>query len=612
MLSAAAVYLTAHGQGPFVGGGEDVELLRAQLFAGIVTAAALLMGAVSAERATVEAELATREADNQALRDSELAMAEAQRIAHVGSWRWDIAADRVTWSDELYRIYGYSPSSFTASYAGYLESVHPDHRERVDRLIRNAAINQRPFEFAYEIVRADGEVRAMLSHGDVTVVDGLTVGMKGTCQDVTERVQAERKFQQFLEFAPDPILGVDADGRIVLANAKVEQVFGYERDALLGERVELLLPGGFGHAKSGRRQDGSEFPAEISFSSIETEDGPMATASVRDITERVQAERELIEARRQRASRLESVGQLAGGVAHDFNNILGVIINYADFAADQLEPGSGVRGDVEEIQRAAERAAALTRQLLLFSRGEAAATESIELGGLLTDLDRLLCRAVGEEVELEVYVDPDLLPLEADRSQLEQILVNLAVNARDAMPRGGRLTIRAVNVVSRDDAGVAGGARVLITVSDTGTGMSAEVRERAFEPFYTTKPVGDGTGLGLATVYGLVTGAGGQIALESEPGCGTTVAIELPAGTARPGAAAPGRHAARPTRRGPDPARRGRAGGTADDRPHPRRTRLRRARGRQRCASAGAVRPRPRCSIFCSPMCECRACRVSS
>ena len=256
--------------------------------------------------------------------------------------------------------------------------------------------------------------------------------------------------------------------------------------------------------------------------------------------ERPDPERErALEEQLQRARRLESVGQLAGGIAHDFNNILGVIMNYAEFVADELPPDSKAHQDVEEIRRAAERAAALTRQLLIFSRREVVKPEVLYLRQVVGDLENLLRRALGERVELETSYDPERLPVEIDPGQLEQVLVNLAVNGRDAMPEGGRLVIE-VELAELDEEytymhpGTEPGRYVRLKVSDTGIGMDAATVDRIFEPFFTTK--NDGTGLGLATVYGIVTGAGGRLDVYSEPGVGTTVKIHLPVSESEPSA----------------------------------------------------------------------------
>jgi CheY-like chemotaxis protein len=238
------------------------------------------------------------------------------------------------------------------------------------------------------------------------------------------------------------------------------------------------------------------------------------------------------------ASRLESIGQLAGGVAHDFNNLLGVILNYADFVAQQLEEGSPAHTDVLEIRRAAERGTELTKQLLIFSRREAIQPQPVDLNATVRDMERLLRRTLGEHIQLIVSLAPELPTVLADPGQLEQVLVNLAVNSRDAMPQGGRLQIRTSEVELDEEfvhehSVATPGPHARLTVADTGSGMTPAVAARAFEPFYSTKRKGEGTGLGLATVYGIVKGAGGQISLYSEPGLGTRVKVDLPAIDAR-------------------------------------------------------------------------------
>ncbi len=384
-------------------------------------------------------------------------------------------------------------------------------------------------------------------------------------------------FERALALTPDAIVGVRSNGAIALANVQTEELFGYAREELLGQPVELLVPERFrplhpGHRAGyladpvtrpmgaglelfGRRRDGSEFPAEISLAGVEAGEGMLAVAAIRDVTERVAAarERERLEAELNRVRRLEaerekrgleeqlnqmrrleSVGQLAGGVAHDFNNILGVILNYAEFVADEIGEDSPAYGDVEEIRRAGQRAAALTRQLLIFSRRDVVRPRVLDVNAVLADVDNLLRRAIGEHVALETRAAPDLWPVMADSGQLEQVIVNLAVNARDAMPSGGHLLIETANAELDVEAAplygdLPPGCYVRVVVSDTGVGMDAETVRHAFEPFFTTKPKGDGTGLGLATVYGILTEAGGAIQLYSEPGVGTTVKAYLPA-----------------------------------------------------------------------------------
>ncbi len=236
-------------------------------------------------------------------------------------------------------------------------------------------------------------------------------------------------------------------------------------------------------------------------------------------------------------SPLQVIGQLAGGIAHDFNNILGVIINYARFASASVPPGSPAAADIEEIRRAAERGVGLVRQLMILARRESGSTVVFNLNELITGLDGFMRSTIGEHITVVRHLDPDLWPLADDPARVEQILINLAVNSRDAMPGGGTLTFETGNeelgrAETISHPGVTPGRFVRLLVTDTGTGMDSEVASRAFEPMFTTKASGQGTGLGLATVYTIVTQAGGMIDLSSKPGQGTSIEIHLPAGEA--------------------------------------------------------------------------------
>ncbi|WP_127509497.1 hybrid sensor histidine kinase/response regulator [Actinoplanes solisilvae] len=260
---------------------------------------------------------------------------------------------------------------------------------------------------------------------------------------------------------------------------------------------------------------------------------------LRDITTQTLAavERESLERQLHQVERLDSLGQLAGGIAHDFNNLLGVISGSAEFVLDALDPADPSRADVHSINDAARMAAALTRQLLIFSRLQPSQPEIIDVGEVVADTERLLRRTIGADIEFVVQTEPDLDLVTIDRSRLEQIILNFVVNARAAMPDGGRLTVSTAAADHHDlvlrNPDLAPGRFVRLTVADTGCGMSPEVAQKAFEPFFTTKDPGKGTGLGLATVYGAVQEAAGALALESEPGKGTRISIYLPS-AARP------------------------------------------------------------------------------
>ena len=479
---------------------------------------------------------------------------------------------RITfWNRGAQTTYGFSPTEALDFNAGELLSTeYPIPLDEIERIVTETG------SWEGDLVQHTKDGRRLVVESrwaaqyDET---GKLAGLLEVNRDITARLASQTAL---LELAPDAIVGIGRDGLIVLVNAQVEVLFGYAREDLLGQPVEVLVPERFHDTHSSHRagyfadprtrsmgaglelfarcRDGSEFPAEISLSSIETDNGTLAIAAVRDVSERVVAarERERLEAEAERerlqnqlnqSQRLESLGQLAGGIAHDFNNLLAVIINYAAFIAEDLEAASAddgedrwrsTRDDIEQVRLAGERAAHLTHQLLSFARREIVQPEIVDVNDVVSNVEQLLRRTLGEQVELNSSLAENLRPVLIDPGQLEQILVNLAVNARDAMPGGGALQIDTVNmeideeyVASRPE--LSPGPHVRLRVSDTGVGMSAETMQRAFDPFFTTKPAGQGTGLGLATVYGIVQQAGGHSQIYSEAGVGTTFTVLLPA-----------------------------------------------------------------------------------
>ena len=490
------------------------------------------------------------------------------------------------------RLFGYARDEMVGQQVEMLvpdavRGLHPGHRSGYLSDPR-----PRPMGAGMELAarRKDGvEFPAEISLSAIDTDEGLLA--TAAIRDVTDWKKAEAKFRGLLEAAPDAIVGVDPDGRIALVNAQAERLFGYPRAELEGQPVEILVPHGVrgqhpahrsryfadprqrpmgaGMQLAARRKDGTEFPAEISLSALDTEDGMLVSAAIRDVTDRIeaqaererlktQAERERLVGQLHQSQRLESLGQLAGGVAHDFNNLLGAILNYAAFVEEEVaaagRPGqdwAAVGRDVEQIRRAAERATNLTHQLLAFGRREIVQPQVLTLNAIVVEVEQLLRRSLGEHIELTTTLAPSLWPVLADPGQLEQVLVNLAVNARDAMPGGGTLTIDTANVDVDDDYvntrhGLKTGRHVRLRVSDTGTGIPKHVLARVFEPFFTTKPKGEGTGLGLATVYGIITQADGYAELYSEPGLGTTFTALLPVTDRTPTQtqpAAPTRHA---------------------------------------------------------------------
>ncbi len=357
------------------------------------------------------------------------------------------------------------------------------------------------------------------------------------------RIQA--RYASLVKSSSDMITVIDSEGRIVYASPSVERTLTLpEGGAESAPLVELIHPDDRGAATEflasvargsapAKPVEWRMWAADGSWVDIET----TATGQLDDpdvqglvLNSRNVTERKRLEAQLRQSQRLESVGQLAGGIAHDFNNFLSVIRGYARFLVDGLSGDDPLQSDAQEIEKAAERASRLTSQLLVFSRREVVQHTIVDVGEVLSGITSLLDRTLGEDVALHTDVARPLSHVEADPTQVEQVLVNLVVNARDAMPSGGDLHIALTDV----DPGPGGGRAVRLTVRDTGTGMPGEVVERAFEPFYSTKPKGQGTGLGLATVYGIVTQAGGTVQIHSTPGAGTTVEVLLPATEAPP------------------------------------------------------------------------------
>jgi PAS domain S-box-containing protein len=358
---------------------------------------------------------------------------------------------------------------------------------------------------------------------------------------------SEKQHKDVVELVGEGIAITDMSEQLVFANPAAHEIFGVADGGLPGRRLTEFL-GDDGLAalaeQSGRRSHGEATEYELPINradgaqrillvtatpSFDAERNVVGALAVfRDITDLRDAE-----ARLRQSHRMEAVGQLAGGVAHDFNNLLTAIGGYTELAIDTLDEDARIRSDLEEIRNAGERAATLTRQLLAFSRKQVLTPQVLDLNRLVAGIEKLLRRTIGEDIELVTSLAPDLGRVEADPGQLEQVLVNLAVNARDAMPTGGELRIETRNVVLDEESvarhlDVAPGPHVALAVKDDGCGMDEETRAQAFEPFFTTKEKGRGTGLGLATVYGIVRQSGGTIRIDSELGEGTSVELILP------------------------------------------------------------------------------------
>ncbi len=366
---------------------------------------------------------------------------------------------------------------------------------------------------------------------------GARTGFAIVARDIRERRRAEeavRRHEALLSgiigSAMDAIISVDSARRIVVFNHAAEAMFRCSAAEATGTPIERFV-GGLPHCSDRltvRRADGSDFPAEVTVSWVDVGQERIATVILRDLTERLRLEEQL-----RQASKMEAVGQLAGGVAHDFNNLLTVITAYSGLLLETVGVTSNIAGELNEIVSAAKRAASLTRQLLAFSRKQLLQPRLLDINVVVTGLESMLGRLIGEDIEIVLELDPTVGRVRADPGQLEQVLVNLAVNARDAMPAGGVLRIETMTIrVGPYDTpphpSVRPGAFVALEVRDTGIGMDEATQKRVFEPFFTTKDPGRGTGLGLATVYGIVQQSGGHVWAQSRPGHGSAFLLLLP------------------------------------------------------------------------------------
>ncbi len=364
----------------------------------------------------------------------------------------------------------------------------------------------------------------------------------------TEMLRSEERFRKLFDSNTIGIAIADLQGRTLEANDAYLSIIGYSREELLSgsvrwdavtppehgaadrAAVEMLRRRGVAETweKEYVRRDGTRVPVLIGVAMLEASENS-CIAYVVDLSAR-----RLLENQFRQAQKMEAVGRLAGGVAHDFNNLLTVILGYSDVVRDQLPAGHPLHEEVEEIRKAGERAAGLTRQLLAFSRTQVLIPEVLDLAEVVKDVDKMLRRLIGEDIDLRAISGPEIGLVKADRGQLQQVLMNLAVNSRDAMPGGGRLTIETRNIefdgtsVAEHAATQQPGRYVLLAVSDTGAGMDADTKTHLFEPFFTTKEKGKGPGRGLSTVYGIVKQSGGFVWVDSEPGEGTAFKIYLP------------------------------------------------------------------------------------
>ncbi|MFN3231017.1 MAG: PAS domain S-box protein [Alphaproteobacteria bacterium] len=460
-------------------------------------------------------------------------------------------------SESVESLLGYTPDELIDSRVTSLGTlIHPDDSGRVRDIVQDAVDGGRGFQMSYRIHDRSGRVKWLLEHGTAIYDEnGQPIALEGYLTDVTDQQEAvaalessETRLSAIMQAAPVGIVTMDTNGLIQSVNPAVERIYGYSTDELVGREVFSLYPEKLAaemkalhrafdpasktrylntgvHEFAGLRKDGTEFPVQIAMTDYVIGGERRFVNCVLDVTDQKQAEEQL-----RQAQKLEMVGQLTGGLAHDFNNHLMAIQMNIELLLDRIGGDQEAVEFAESVLSSVGRSAELTGRLLAFSRRQALRPRVVAANQLVTDTARLLRRTLGETICIETDLASDLPQIEADPGQLENALVNLAVNARDAMPGGGRLIVRTGvdhAPVSQDEGGEVG-EYVKISVEDDGDGMSDAVMAKVFEPFFTTKEVGKGTGLGLSMVYGFVKQSGGHIELASEVGNGTVIELYFP------------------------------------------------------------------------------------
>ncbi len=570
ILTGFAIWATTLNAGPFGQLGLNESFLLLLTFMISVSVPSLALSADVAMRRATEDDLRRTQIEldarvkerTAALADANIHLTEAQRLANLGSWSWDIRDNKVTWSDELMDIYGVTRQTAPSKVEDFVGFLHPDDRDRVQKNISKALESGRA-DFSHEerIVRPDGGVRHLQSVGEVVRDEsGAPIRMLGVCLDVTARREAEvalrdseQNYQFLLRGVRDyAIYMLDGNGRVSSWDEGAARIKGYSAGEIIGRHFEIFLAEeeravGLGEkaiaaaTEQGQfegqawlvRKDGSRFFASVVMDAIRDEQGQLIGFAqlVRDITVQHEARLALEQTREQLAQsqKMEALGQLTGGIAHDFNNLLMIVSGYAQILQRRLKEQKDTHA-VEAIRAAAGRGERLTRQLLTFSRRQQLMPVVADVGPRIDAVRDMLAPSLGGTIEFICDVAPDIWPVKTDLGELELALVNMEVNARDAMPDGGSITLQARNVVLRPGSSVGSltGDFVALSLIDTGTGIAPETLARVFEPFFTTKPVGKGTGLGLSQVHGFANQSGGAATVTSEVGKGTVVTIYLP------------------------------------------------------------------------------------
>lgn len=496
------------------------------------------------------ADISERKRTERALRESEGRLHQLiESVTDYAIFLVDAAGKIITWNNGAERLTGYSESDAIGKEYLSIVPLGPKDEPQAD-LLNRAEVQGKAVIEGWRLHKSG--VRYW-SFGTLTALfaeDGSLRGYSEVSRDLTTKKHNEELLQSVLDHTLDGIVRIDAHGTIATMNHAGEVIFGYTADEVIGKNVKMLMPEpyrsehdgyltnylttgvrkiiGIGREVQGLRKEGKAFPLDLAVTEFSFYGQRQFVAIIRDISER-----KTLEAQLRQAQKMEAFGQLAGGIAHDFNNLLTVIFGNVHLLESVLANNEN-KDLLDEIHNASKRAATLTHQLLAFSRQQVLEPKVVNLNEIVQEMEKLLGRLIGEDVALAIVLDPKASRVRVDPGQIDQVIVNLAVNARDAMPRGGKLTIETANVDLDDSytkmhVEARPGKYVMLAITDTGTGMTPEVQERAFEPFYTTKPIGEGSGLGLSVVHGIVKQSGGAINLYSEIGEGTCIKIFLPA-----------------------------------------------------------------------------------
>ncbi len=484
----------------------------------------------------------------------------AVQAANIGLWDWNLATNQVYFSPEWKAQIGYQDYEISSAFHEWESRVHPDDLERFQESVHHYMEDPWPdYRLEFRFRHKNGSYRWILMHASL-LSDGAgrPTHLLGSHLDITDRKLVEEQLylqSAALHAAANGIVITDMEGTIQWGNPAFTALTGYTAEEAIGKNPrelvksgkhdraffqnlwDTLLAGNVWHGEIiNRKKDGSLYTEYQTITPVRDNLGRIThfIAIKEDITQRrkLEAENQKLAEQVYQTQKMESIGNLAGGIAHDLNNLLVPIVGYSELGMLLSPPDSKMFGHFEHINDAGNRAAALTGQILAFSRRQVLEMKILDLNQIVLRFEKMLRRLIGEHIAFETHLDPALAAVQADAGQLEQVLLNLVINARDAMPDGGRLTIETSNttidppVVPQTE--MQSRPHVLLTVTDTGCGMDAAIQQRIFEPFFTTKPRGQGTGLGLSTVFGIVKQHQGNIRVHSEPNRGTEFQVYLP------------------------------------------------------------------------------------